>query len=123
MKAVPSAKPVRYGLVLRVRPEHFDAYRKAHADVWPEVLAQMTRSHLRNYSIYHHAGLLFATYEYWGDDYEADMARMAADPVTQKWWSIMRPMQEPLSTCEPGEWWARMEPVFFHSGQDATADD
>ncbi len=24
-----------------------------------------------------------------GDDYEADMARMAADPTTQEWWAEM----------------------------------
>lgn len=121
-------KPVRYGLVLRVRPEHFDAYKKAHAAVWPEVLAQMARSHLRNYLIFHHAGLLFASYEYWGNDYEEDMALMAADPITQAWRKIMRPMQEPLSTRGPDEWWANMEPVFYFAGQEGlnhprTVDD
>lgn len=79
------SRPVRFGLVLRVRPEHFEAYQRAHAAVWPEVLAQMARSHLRNYTIFHHDGLLFAYYEYWGSNNDEDMARMAADPGTQKW--------------------------------------
>ena len=114
----PSTQPVRDGLVLRVCPEHFQAYQKAHAAVWPEVLAQMARSHLRNYTIFHHDGLLFASYEYWGNDYEKDMASMATDPVTQEWREIMRPMQEPLSTRAPGEWWALMKPVFHFSGED-----
>ena len=34
------------------------------------------------------------------------MATMAADPKTQEWWAIMEPMQQPLETRRPGEWWA-----------------
>jgi L-rhamnose mutarotase len=40
------------------------------------------------------------------------MAKMAADPTTQKWWAVMEPMQQPLETRAPGEWWAEMEEVF-----------
>jgi len=40
------------------------------------------------------------------------MAKMAADPMTQKWWDICMPMQEPLETRKEGEWWAEMEEVF-----------
>ena len=35
---------------------------------------------IRNYSIYYRDGYLFSYYEYVGDDYEADMAKMAARP-------------------------------------------
>ena len=48
---------------------------------------------IRNYSIFHKDGLLFAYFEYVGDDFDADMAKMAADPETQDWWDIMMPMQ------------------------------
>ena len=40
------------------------------------------------------------------------MAAMAADPKTQEWWAIMKPMQAPLDTRAPGEWWADMEECF-----------
>jgi len=40
------------------------------------------------------------------------MEKMAADPVTQKWWDICKPLQIPLDTREKDEWWARMEEVF-----------
>jgi L-rhamnose mutarotase len=61
-----------------------------------------------------HAELLnlFSYFEYTGTDYKADMARMAADETTQKWWSFCIPCQKPLSDREPGEWWAGMEEVF-----------
>ena len=70
----PSAKnPVRYGMTLRVRPERFEEYRKAHAAVWPEVLATITRCSIRNYSIYHRDFVLFSYFEYWGDDFAYKM--------------------------------------------------
>ena len=47
-----------------------------------------------------------------GDDFDGDMAKMAADPKTQEWWDIMMPMQEPLKTRAEGEWWANMAEVF-----------
>ncbi|MBV8478104.1 MAG: L-rhamnose mutarotase, partial [Acidobacteria bacterium] len=67
---------------------------------------------IRNYSIYLKEDLLFGYLEYHGNDFTADMAKMAPDPKTQEWWSIMMPMQQPLTTRPPGEWWADMEEVF-----------
>lgn len=104
----------RYGMVIRVRPERFEEYKRHHAAVWPDVLAMISRCHIRNYSIYHKDGFLFSYFEYTGDDFDADMRRMAADPVTQQWWALMKPMQDPLETRSPGEWWAEMEEVFHH---------
>lgn len=102
----------RYGMVIRVRPERFDEYRRLHAAVWPDVLRKLAECNIRNYSIYHKDGLLFSYFEYVGDDFAADMVRMAADPLTQQWWAVCKPCQEPLPTRAPGEWWADMEEVF-----------
>jgi len=102
----------RFGQVIGVKPETFDEYVKYHANVWPGVLKMIHDCNIRNYSIFHHNGLLFAYFEYVGDDFEADMAKMAADPETQRWWDIMMPMQEPLESRAEGEWWATMEEVF-----------
>ncbi len=102
----------RYGRIIRVKPECFEAYRTYHAAVWPEVLATIRDCSIQNYSIFHRDGLLFAYFEYHGTDFEADMAKMAADPKTQEWWKIMMPMQKPVHSCPAGEWWADMEEVF-----------
>jgi len=110
--STPAEKPERYGQVIRVRPERFEEYRRHHTAVWPGVLATISACHIRNYSIYHKDGVLYAYFEYWGDDFAADMKRMAADPVTQRWWALMEPLQDPLPTRAPGEWWVRMEEVF-----------
>ena len=102
----------RYGQIIGVKPEHFEEYKKFHAEVWPGVLNKISECNIRNYSIFHKDNQLFAYFEYHGNDFAADMAKMAADPTTQKWWEIMEPMQQPVSTRKEGEWWANMEEVF-----------
>lgn len=103
---------VRYGQVIRVRSERLEEYTRHHAAVWPEVLAKISECNIRNYSIFHKDGLLFAYFEYVGDDFDGDSRKMADDPMTQKWWDVMKPMQEPLPTRAEGEWWATMDEVF-----------
>jgi L-rhamnose mutarotase len=102
----------RFGSVIRLRPDKEQEYKRYHSAVWPEVLETIRRCNIRNYSIYLKDGYLFGYYEYHGEDYEADMTKMAADPKTREWWAVMQPMQEPLATRLPGEWWAEMEEVF-----------
>lgn len=102
----------RYGMLIKVRPEKLDEYKKLHANPWPGVLKTIHDCNIRNYSIYLKDGFLFGYYEYIGEDYAADMAKMAADPVTQEWWKHTDPCQEPVSTRKEGEWWAIMEEVF-----------
>lgn len=104
----------RYGSVIGVRPESLEAYKRYHAAVWPGVLAMIRSCNIRNYSIFLKDDLLFGYFEYHGTDYAADMAKMAADPKTQEWWDLMMPMQKPLETRAPGEWWANMEEVFHY---------
>ena len=107
----------RYGMVLGLRPEKVEEYKRLHAAVWPDVLKMITECRIRNYSIYlaetepgrFH---LFSYFEYTGDDFEADMARMAADPVTRQWWSRCKPCQQPVPTAAEGEWWSVLEEVF-----------
>lgn len=102
----------RYGMVIGLKPEAEQKYREYHAAVWPDVLAMIHKCNIRNYSIYLKDGMLFSYFEYHGDDFAADMAKMAADKTTQEWWAVMMPMQAPLETRKEGEWWADMEEVF-----------
>lgn len=102
----------RYGMVIQVRPERLGEYARLHAAVWPDVLKKITECNIRNYSIYHKDGYLFSYFEYVGNDFDADMAKMAADPTTQAWWDVCKPCQQPLPTRAEGEWWAAMEELF-----------
>ncbi len=102
----------RFGQVIGIKPEAIEEYERLHAAVWPEVLDMIHACNIRNYSIFRYDNLLFAYFEYVGDDFEADMAKMAADPKTQEWWSLTKPMQEPVPIRKPGEWWATIPEVF-----------
>ncbi len=102
----------RYGQVIKVNPEKVEVYKEYHRNVWPEVLKTIQECNIQNYSIYLKDDYLFAYMEYGGDDFSGDMAKMAADPKTQEWWTLMKPLQSPLTTRKCGEWWADMEEVF-----------
>lgn len=104
----------RMGFVIGIAPDKIAEYKRLHAAVWPDVLKMIKACNISNYSIYlrEPENLMFGYYEYHGDDHDADMARMAADPRTQEWWSVCMPCQRPLESCAEGEWWAGMEEVF-----------
>ena len=104
----------RYGMVINVIPEKIEEYKKLHSAVWPDVLKTISDCNIRNYSIYLKDSTLFSYFEYTGSNFDADMAKMAADPVTQKWWDVCKPCQQPLESRSTGEWWANMEEVFHH---------
>ncbi|OAL43505.1 L-rhamnose 1-epimeras-like protein [Pyrenochaeta sp. DS3sAY3a] len=117
--------PRRIGQWIYLRPECIDEYKKCHAAVWPEVLEQIKDSNVRDYSIYlsftpapSPRPFLFASFKYVGSAFDADMARMAANPKVQEWWRMTDGMQEsPVegavgSASGPG-WWGRTEEVFF----------
>ena len=102
----------RYGMAVKIKPENLDEYKRLHADVWPDVLKMIGECNIRNYSIYHKDGMMFSYFEYVGEDFDADMAKMAADPTTQRWWDVCKPLLDPLETRVAGEFWAGMEEVF-----------
>lgn len=107
----------RCAQVVQVKEGEMDTYKKLHAEIWPDVLKRLKDSHLQNYSIYlrrlpdgnHY---LFSYFEYSGDDFDADMARIADDPVTRKWWAVCKPCLIPLPGVTMEECWAAAEEVF-----------
>jgi len=105
-------KVKRYAWVIKVKPEKLEYYKELHANPWPEVNAMLKKCNIQNYSIYFRDGLLFSYLEYTGNDFDADMKKMAADPMTQKWWKETDPCQEPVNSAEEGVWWADMEEVY-----------
>ena len=112
--AEPSeAKAVtRYGSVIKVKPEKLAEYKTLHANPWPGVNKMIRECNIRNYSIYYRDGYLFSYFEYTGQDFEADMQKMAADSITQEWWKLTDPCQEPVGSADEGVWWADMEEVY-----------
>ncbi len=104
----------RFGQIIKVRPEKEAYYKELHANAWKGVLDKITECNIRNYSIFLRDGFLFAYFEYVGQDFEADMAKMAEDATTQEWWAECKPCQQPIDTASTDEWWVNMEQVFFY---------
>jgi L-rhamnose mutarotase len=104
----------RFGQLIGLRPERLEEYKRYHAAVWPEILAAIREAGIRNYSIFHFEGKLFAYFEYTGpeDEFEERMRTLARAPRMREWWDIMDPMQVPPAGRQPGAWWADMEEVF-----------
>lgn len=116
--ATATREPQRFAWVTGLKPEKAAHYRQLHANPWPGVNRMIKACNIRNFSIHEREIdgriYLFAYLEYTGTDFAADMARMAADPETQRWWAVNMPLQRPLDTRKDGEWWADMEEIFHH---------
>ena len=106
----------RYAQVIQLNEKDEAEYIRYHAEVWPTVLKTIAECGIRNYSIFLRNGVLFAYFEYHGEDYAADMRKMAADAETQRWWKIMDPMQRPMDDAEDGEKWSGLKEVFHFEG-------
>ena len=102
----------RVASVIGLPAENREEYERYHSAVWPTVLARLAESHIHNYSIFRHGELLFSYFEYTGVDFDADMAAVAADPETQRWWALQEPLQRPLDDRAAGEWWKTLPEVF-----------
>ena len=108
----------RFGSVIGLEEEKLAEYTQLHAEVWPEVLALLKESNIRNYSIYltqfdDGQYYLFSYLEYTGSDTAVDFGRLAEEPIIKKWWALTDPMQIPLKSRGEGEHWKSMEEVFY----------
>jgi len=68
----------------------------------------------RNFTIFHKDDFLFGYFEYTGDDFEADMKKIAEKSIIKEWLALTDPCQEPLETRKQGEWWAYMEEIYHN---------
>ncbi|WP_405970559.1 L-rhamnose mutarotase [Streptomyces sp. NBC_00988] len=102
----------RIAQTIRLRPERRQEYLALHAAVWPGVEATLRRAGIRDYSIFLHGDILFGHFEYVGEDFEADMAAIAADPETQRWWKLTDPCQEPWPDRGTSGQWSEMTEIW-----------
>src|SRR5262245_60557436 len=100
---------------LKDDPALVDAYRRYHAEIWPEVAASLLRSGITRMEIFLIGRRLVMVVESDGRDLGAAFAEHHAsqDPRVVEWERLMKSMQVPVPGAAAGEWWARMEPVFL----------
>ena len=108
----------RFAWVTGLKPDQAARYEYLHTHVWPGVNKMIKECHIQNFSI-HECNIdgrfyLFAYLEYTGTNFDADMARMAADPETQRWWKETDPCQLPLpDAAAKGKIWSDTKEVYF----------
>jgi L-rhamnose mutarotase len=118
MQSKSSGKsPQRFVWITGLKPEKAEYYRELHANPWPRVARMIKECHIQNYSIHEReidGKLYLISYlEYTGNDFDADMKRMAADPETQRWWKETDPCQAPLPDAAAiGKIWGETKEVF-----------
>ena len=110
--------PQRYAWVTGLKPGQAAHYEDLHAHPWPEVNQMIKDCHIQNFSIHEREIngrlYLFAYLEYTGANFDADMARMAADPATQRWWKETDPCQSPLpDAAAKGKIWSDTKEIYF----------
>ncbi|NDJ52214.1 MAG: L-rhamnose mutarotase [Chloroflexi bacterium] len=106
----------RFGQVVRLKPDAFDEYKRLHDSIWPELVDAMRAANLHNSTIFHHANMLFMYYEYWGEDLEADLARVSESPQSREWAQLTNALQMSLdgrTTDDPDDdLWTPLAEIF-----------
>ena len=106
-------QPKRVGMVIELKPQYIEKYKAVHADSNPGVRDLLNKYHMHNFTIFLHEidgkYYEFGYYEYTGDDFEGDMAKLDAEPRNKTWLTIRDPMQKPLKGYDS---WAEMEVVY-----------
>jgi len=105
----------RVGMVVGIKPEKVEEYKRLHADGQAGVRDLLNEYHMHNFSIFltqiDGKWYEFGYYEYTGDDFDGDMAKLAKEPRNIKWLKVCDPMQLPLEG-ETG--WRELERVYFN---------
>ncbi len=107
----------RFGMVTGLKPGKMEYYKQLHAAVWRAVQQKIKECNIHNYSIYlkemDGKPMLFSYFEYTGQNFNADMQKMAADSATKRWWKETDPCQQPLpDAASKKQIWSGMEEIF-----------
>ena len=103
----------RYGMAVRLKEEKREYYIENHANVWPEVLEELKKINIKNYSIFLKEDFMFGYLEYDGSDFDGDMAQMQDIPIVDKWTKLMIDCFNPFPKNEHNNSWVMMDQIFF----------
>jgi L-rhamnose mutarotase len=102
-------------LDLRDDPDAVAAYRRQHAEAWPEVVSSLRAAGVREMDIYLLGRRLVMILDLPDElDVPTVFARHleSADPRVAEWERLMKSLQQRAPDAPDREWWAPMEPVF-----------
>jgi L-rhamnose mutarotase len=75
----------RVGMTWQVDPEHWEEYKDIHLNPWPELIAEIQKVGIHNYSIFAFGTRVFAYMEIEGDDPLAALDQLAQTDIKKKW--------------------------------------
>lgn len=101
-----------FGQIGKLKDGKVQEYKELHMNPWPEVLQTIKDCNITNYSIFLHGNLVFAYFEYTGEDYSTDMEKMAQDKITIEWWRHTKPCFEKYAMSNEDEFYCDMEQIF-----------
>jgi L-rhamnose mutarotase len=102
----------RIAFLLRLKPGTGADYDKAHASVWPEMLALLKSAGISEYSIFRRDEVLFL-YMHIAEDFNTVWDRIEASPVNARWQKAMSAYFVPTQETSPGERFPFLEEVFY----------
>ena len=114
---MPVEKDVlRVGMVIKIKPEYIDEYKALHSEMNSGVRDLLAEANMHNFSIFLHQlddgnWYEFGYYEYTGEDFESDMAKLDKHPRNIEWLKLCDPMQIPLDGYQG---WAGMEQIYYN---------
>jgi L-rhamnose mutarotase len=101
----------RVCLMLQVRRNKLEEYRKVHEQVWPEMLAALRRHGWHNYSLFlREDGLLIGYLE--TPDFGKALAGMQQEEVNARWQKSVAHLFEPLDSGAADTSFLRIAEVF-----------
>ena len=102
----------RIGIVLKVRKEKIEEYKKAHENVWPEMKEALSRNGWNNYSLFlREDGLLFGYFEK-PVDFSTALKGMEKEAINEKLQATMAPYFEALGGRRADESMLELDEVF-----------
>lgn len=87
---------MRRAWTMRLKPNGAAQYKKFHDEIWPEMLENMRRQGVRNYSIFWFGDTLFAYQELNGKP-----SNQPPDELVLRWWKALEPYMETDETGRP----------------------
>ena len=103
----------RYAMAVRLKDEKKNFYLKNHQNVWPEVLKELKKIKIKNYSIFLKEDFMFGYLEYEGNNFDEDMPQMAKIAIVDKWTKLMIECFNPFPNNEENNSWVMMDEIFY----------
>jgi L-rhamnose mutarotase len=103
----------RVGMTWRVDPAHWEEYKQAHLNPWPELLQAIRQVGIHNYSIFAFGTRVFAYMELEGDDPLAAFQALAQTDIKKKWDAEVTIWVLPEAVEGTGIQFMELEPIFY----------